>query len=91
MNWRGHKKLLMKDAEFKAEYDALDLKCALARELIRLKLSQGLTKKLASWTSTLLLPSQGRTSSLSPLRMNAAFDRSGKLPPNRGRLASGII
>ncbi len=35
----------MKDAEFKDEYEALDLKCKLAGKLIRLKLSQGLIQK----------------------------------------------
>ncbi len=53
MNWREHKKLLMKEPEFKAEYDALELEYKLARELIRLRLAKGLTQEeLASRINT---------------------------------------
>ncbi|HLC23203.1 MAG TPA: helix-turn-helix transcriptional regulator [Dehalococcoidia bacterium] len=45
MNWKEHKKRLMKEPGFKAEYDALELEYKLARELIRLRLSKGLTQE----------------------------------------------
>lgn len=45
MNWKEHKKRLMKDPEFKDEYDALELENTLARELIRLRLAKGLTQE----------------------------------------------
>ena len=53
MNWKEHKKRLMKEPEFKAEYDALDLEYKLARDLIRLRLAKGLTQEqLASKVMT---------------------------------------
>ncbi|MBI2957624.1 MAG: helix-turn-helix transcriptional regulator [Chloroflexi bacterium] len=45
MNWKEHKKQLMKDPKFKAEYDALELEYKLARELVRLRLAKGLTQE----------------------------------------------
>ena len=45
MNWREHKKRLMKDPEFRAEYEALELEYKLASALIQLRLSKGLTQE----------------------------------------------
>ena len=45
MNWREHKKRLMKDPEFKKEYDALEPEYKLASTLIQLRLSKGLTQE----------------------------------------------
>jgi len=44
MNWREHKKQLMKDPEFRKEYEALDTEYKLASDLIRLRLAKGLTQ-----------------------------------------------
>lgn len=44
MNWREHKKQLMKDPEFRKEYEALDTEYKLASELMRLRLAKGLTQ-----------------------------------------------
>jgi len=53
MNWREHKKQLMKDPEFREEYEALDTEYKLALELIRLRLAKGLTQaQLASLMNT---------------------------------------
>jgi len=45
MNWREHKKQLMKDPEFRNEYEALELEYRLAAALIRLRLAKGLTQE----------------------------------------------
>ena len=45
MNWREHKKQLMKDPEFRKEYDALELEYQLSASLIQLRLSKGLTQE----------------------------------------------
>ena len=53
MNWREHKKQLMKDPEFRKEYDALETEYKLAAALIRLRLAKGLTQaQLASLLNT---------------------------------------
>jgi transcriptional regulator with XRE-family HTH domain len=45
MNWKEHKKQLMKDPEFREEYEALEPGYKLASDLIRLRLSKGLTQE----------------------------------------------
>jgi len=45
MNWKEHKQLLMKDAEFKSEYEKLATEYKVASELIRLRLSRGMTQE----------------------------------------------
>ena len=45
MNWEEHKKRLLKDTEFKAEYEALEPEYKLAATLIRLRLAKGLTQE----------------------------------------------
>ncbi len=45
MNWKEHKRGLMKDPEFRREYDALEPEYKLASDLIRLRLSRGLTQE----------------------------------------------
>lgn len=45
MNWREHKKRLMKDPEFRAEYEALEPEYKLASTLIQLRVSKGLTQE----------------------------------------------
>jgi len=53
MNWKEHKKRLMKDPEFRKEYEALEPEYKLAAALIRLRLSKGLTQgELASVLNT---------------------------------------
>lgn len=44
MNWKEHKQQLMKDTGFKEEYDKLEIEYKVAAELIRLRLSCGLTQ-----------------------------------------------
>lgn len=44
MNWREHKKQLMKDPEFRKEYESLEPEYKLAAALIRLRLAKGLTQ-----------------------------------------------
>ncbi len=44
MNWKEHKRQLMKDTGFKEEYDKLETEYKVAAELIRLRLSCGLTQ-----------------------------------------------
>lgn len=44
MNWREHKKQLMKDPEFREEYEALEPEYKLAAAMIRLRLAKGLTQ-----------------------------------------------
>ena len=53
MNWKEHKKQLMKDLDFRKEYEALEPEYKLAAALIRLRLSKGLTQEeLASVLNT---------------------------------------
>ena len=53
MNWREHKKQLMKNPEFRKEYEALDTEYKLAATLIRLRLAKGLTQaQLAALLNT---------------------------------------
>ncbi len=44
MNWKEHKQQLMKDTEFKIEYERLSAEYRVATELIKLRLSCGLTQ-----------------------------------------------
>lgn len=44
MNWKEHKKQLLKDPKFREAYEALALEYQLAAELIQLRLSKGLTQ-----------------------------------------------
>jgi len=53
MNWREHKKQLMKDPEFKEEYESFEPEYKLAAGLIRLRLAKGLTQaQLAALLNT---------------------------------------
>ncbi len=45
MNWNAHKQSLLKDEAFKQEYDKLETKYKVAAELIRLRVSRGLTQE----------------------------------------------
>ena len=45
MNWKEHKKQLMRDRGFRQEYEALEPEYKLASALIRLRLSKGLTQE----------------------------------------------
>lgn len=45
MNWREYKRRLMRDPEFRAEYEALEPEYKLASALIQLRLSKGLTQE----------------------------------------------
>ena len=45
MDWKEHKKKLIKDAGFRAEYEALEPEYRLATSLIRLRLAKGLTQE----------------------------------------------
>jgi len=45
MNWKEHKKRLLKDPEFRAEYETLEPEYELAAALIRLRLARGLTQE----------------------------------------------
>ena len=45
MDWKEHKKRLMKDPEFRREYEALEPEHRLASALIRLRLARGLTQE----------------------------------------------
>ncbi len=45
MNWREHKKRLLKDPEFRKEYEVLEPEYKLASDLIRLRLAKGLTQE----------------------------------------------
>ena len=45
MDWKEHKKRLMKDPEFRTEYETLETEYRLASTLIRLRLSRGLTQE----------------------------------------------
>ena len=44
MNWKEHKKQLMKDMDFRNEYEALEPEYRLAAALIRLRLAKGLSQ-----------------------------------------------
>ncbi len=45
MNWKEHKRQLMKDPAFRKEYEALEPEYKLASDLIRLRISKGLTQE----------------------------------------------
>jgi len=45
MNWKEHKKRLLKDPEFRKEYEAIEPEYKLASALIRLRLAKGLTQE----------------------------------------------
>lgn len=45
MDWKEHKKRLLKDSAFRKEYEALGLEYRLAADLIRLRLEKGLTQE----------------------------------------------
>jgi transcriptional regulator with XRE-family HTH domain len=45
VNWKEHKKKLLKDPEFRNEYEALEPKYKLASTLIRLRLAKGFTQE----------------------------------------------
>ncbi len=45
MNWKEHKKRLLKESEFRKEYEALEPEYRLAAALIRLRLAKGLTQE----------------------------------------------
>ena len=45
MNWKEHKRRLLKDPEFRKEYEALEPEYKLASALIRLRLAKGLTQE----------------------------------------------
>ena len=45
MNWKEHKKQLMKDLDFRNEYEALEPEYRLAAALIRLRLAKGLSQE----------------------------------------------
>ncbi|MFC1989827.1 helix-turn-helix domain-containing protein [Chloroflexota bacterium] len=45
MNWKEHKKELLKDPEFRKEYEELEPEYKLASALIRLRLAKGLTQE----------------------------------------------
>ena len=45
MNWKEHKKKLLKDPEFREAYEALEPEYRLAAALIRLRLAKGLTQE----------------------------------------------
>lgn len=45
MNWKEHKKKLLKDPGFKEEYQTLEQEYRLASDLIRLRLAKGLTQE----------------------------------------------
>jgi len=44
MNWKEHKHQLMKDVAFKFEYERLSTEYKVATELIKLRLSRGMTQ-----------------------------------------------
>jgi transcriptional regulator with XRE-family HTH domain len=45
MNWKEHKRQLMRDPAFRNEYESLEPEYRLAGDLIRLRLSKGLTQE----------------------------------------------
>jgi transcriptional regulator with XRE-family HTH domain len=45
MDWKEHKKRLLKDPEFRKEYGALEPEYRLASDLIRLRIAKGLTQE----------------------------------------------
>ena len=45
MNWKEHKKKLLRDPEFRKEYEALEPEYRLTSSLIRLRLAKGLTQE----------------------------------------------
>lgn len=50
MNWKEHKKQLMKNPEFKKEYDLLEPEYKLAAALINLRLEKGFTQEEVAQT-----------------------------------------
>jgi len=44
MNWKEHKKQLMRDPDFREQYEALEPEYKLAAAVIRLRLARGLTQ-----------------------------------------------
>ncbi len=53
MNWKEHKKQLMRDPEFREQYEALEPEYELAAAVIRLRLARGLTQaQLADMLNT---------------------------------------
>jgi transcriptional regulator with XRE-family HTH domain len=53
MNWKEHKKRLLNDPEFRAEYESLEPEYKLASTIIRLRLAKGLTQEqLAKFLNT---------------------------------------
>jgi transcriptional regulator with XRE-family HTH domain len=44
MNWKEHKQLLLRDAAFEREYERLSTEYKVAAELIRLRVSAGMTQ-----------------------------------------------
>jgi transcriptional regulator with XRE-family HTH domain len=45
MDWKEHKKRVLKDPEFRKEYGALEPEYRLASDLIRLRIAKGLTQE----------------------------------------------
>lgn len=45
MNWKEHKRQLMKDPSFRKEYEEMEPEYKLASDLIRVRLSKGLTQE----------------------------------------------
>jgi len=45
MNWKEHKKRLLKASEFREEYEALEPEYKLVSDLIRLRLAKGMTQE----------------------------------------------
>jgi transcriptional regulator with XRE-family HTH domain len=45
MDWKEHKKRLLKDSNFRAKYEAMEPEYKLATSLIRLRLARGLTQE----------------------------------------------
>jgi len=74
MDWKEHKKQLLKDPEFRKEYETLEPEYKLASALIRLRLARGLTQEqLANLLNTkqesiARLESGGSLPSLSTVR-----------------------
>jgi DNA-binding XRE family transcriptional regulator len=67
MNWKEHKKQLIKDREFRKEYEALEPAYKLAAALIQLRLSKGLTQEELARVSNIKQASIARLESGSSL------------------------
>ena len=100
MNWKEHKRKLLKDPEFRKEYETLEPEYKLAGDLIRLRLSKGMTQEeLARRINTkqsaiARLESAGSLPSLSTVKRVAealdadlyvAIEPRGQRPPRAGR------